>query len=226
VPRKYGRSKAKLLKFGLAYLKNMFKLWYLRHSINAADYDFKAFDSSMPIKRYWQRKRLKIITDFVADSRSIIDIGCGSGRFITGRPYAIGLDRRINVLRFNRKTNKKLVQASLENIPFKDCSFDAVVCSEVIEHIPAEKVDFKEMGRLVKENGIFVIGTPDYGKLEWRVIEYFYKKLMPYGYASEHINKYNFSSLSDKLKNHGFQIEDYKYILNGELIIKARKVGL
>lgn len=225
LPRRFGKSKAKLFKFGVAYAKNIFKLWLLRHSINAADYDSRAFDSIIPLQRYWQRKRFMIISNFIEHNTEVLDIGCGSSRFIASMPQAVGLDKRINVLRFNKKTHKKLVQASLEKMPFKDNCFNIVVCSEVIEHIPVGKVDFKELNRMLKDNGILIIGTPDYEKLEWRVIEFLYKNIYPLGYADEHINRYTFNSLMSNLKESGFRVEGYKYILNSELIIKARKVA-
>lgn len=224
IPRKYGKSKVKLLHFAFAYLKNIFKMWKLRHSVSAADYDFRAYNSLNLIKRYWQRKRYAIISGFIKNFDKVLDIGCGSASFIIRNPNVIGIDPRINVLRFDKNNGCRVACGSLERLPVKDGKFDAVVCSEVVEHIPVNNVNFKEFNRVLSKNGIFVIGTPDYGKIEWRFIEYCYKKLVPLGYASEHINRYTFSSLLNKLQEYGFTVEGYKYILNGELIIKAKKI--
>jgi hypothetical protein len=40
-----------------AYLRTFWKLWKLRNSIAAADYDYRAHDSAIPLQRFWQRSR-------------------------------------------------------------------------------------------------------------------------------------------------------------------------
>ena len=64
--RDAGRSQAKLLKFAVAYLKTLVRMWRLRNSVDSADYDYRAFDSPIWLQRYWQRKRHEIILDFTA----------------------------------------------------------------------------------------------------------------------------------------------------------------
>jgi len=49
-----------------------------------------------------------------------------------------------------------------------------------------------ELKRIIKLNGVLVIGAPDYGHWEWRAMEFLYKKIHPLGYATEHINKHTF----------------------------------
>jgi dolichol-phosphate mannosyltransferase len=64
-----GRSHARLLKFGWAYLKTLVRMWQLRNSVESADYDYRAFDSPIWLQRYWQRTRHKIILNFVKGCR-------------------------------------------------------------------------------------------------------------------------------------------------------------
>src|SRR5207248_4878739 len=59
-----GRSHADLRKFALSYLRTFGRMWRLRNSIAAADYDARAYDSVVPLQRYWQRRRFKLITGF------------------------------------------------------------------------------------------------------------------------------------------------------------------
>ena len=109
-------------------------------------------------------------------------------------------------------------------IPFKDLSFEAIICSQVIEHLKPDENIFKELKRVLKEQGILILGTPDYARLSWILIEWLYKRLIPGGYADEHITHYSRKSLIKIIEDLGFKLEAYKYILASELICKFRKI--
>ena len=46
------------------------------------------------------------------------------------------------------------------NIPVEDASFDVVLCSEVIEHIPHPELAIKEFSRILKKNGVLILTAP------------------------------------------------------------------
>src|SRR5262249_38180540 len=60
-PRGAGRSKASLLRFARSYLRTLGRMWSTRNSIECADYDERAYDSRIPLQRWWQRWRYHII---------------------------------------------------------------------------------------------------------------------------------------------------------------------
>ena len=45
-------------------------------------------------------------------------------------------------------------------IPVEDCSFDAVLCTEVLEHVPEPIQVFREIGRILKTGGRVFISAP------------------------------------------------------------------
>ncbi len=47
-------------------------------------------------------------------------------------------------------------------LPFEDASFDLVICSEVLEHIPDEKTAVREIIRVLKPGGTLVVSVPRY----------------------------------------------------------------
>ncbi len=57
-------------------------------------------------------------------------------------------------------------------MPFRADTFDTVILSEVIEHLPKIQAVFTEMWRILRSRGILIIGTPDYGRWLWWVIEW------------------------------------------------------
>ena len=97
-----------------------------------------------------------------------------------------------------------------------------IVCSQVIEHLKDGERVFNEFKRVLKTNGTLILGTPDYGKKMWLIIEFLYGMLLPNAYADEHITKYTYSSLQTMLSQYGFVIIDKAYIMGSELIIKAQ----
>lgn len=50
--------------------------------------------------------------------------------------------------------------SDITKIPEEDGSFDAILCSEVLEHLPHPNLALKEFSRLLKKDGILLITAP------------------------------------------------------------------
>lgn len=220
-----GRSPGNLLRLARAYLSTMGRMWRLRNSVDCADYDYRAHDSLIPLQRYWQRRRHHLVLNMVDWSGRTLDIGCGSSHILADLGSVIGLDIRLNKLRYGRRFGQPLVQGSIWELPFPDNSFECVLCSEVIEHIAAGDKPFLEMRRVLKPGARLVLGTPDYGHRTWRIIEALYRLAAPGSYADEHITQYSRASLINKVVSFGFRVEQVAYVLHSELILKCTYVG-
>jgi dolichol-phosphate mannosyltransferase len=223
-----GRSHARLLKFGWAFTKTLLRMWQLRNSVASADYDDRAFDSRIPIQRYWQRARHRIILGVLRPAvptagRRVLDVGCGSSRIIQDLPEAVGLDVLLPKLRFLRARHAPLVQGSILSLPFRDATLDVVICSEVIEHIPDIPEVLGEMTRVLRPAGTLIVGTPDYGRRLWWLLEWAYGKILPGAYAREHITHFTRQSLEERLHRCGYTIEGCRYVGFCEMIFCARK---
>lgn len=224
LPRKNGRSHVKLLKFGLAYLRTFRRMWSLRNSIMSADYDYRAFDSRIPLQRYWQRRRFNIITQFARGAGATLDIGCGSSRILATLENAVGLDVQMSKLRYIRRFGRPLVNAVIDTLPFRDSAFECVICSEVIEHIPGGGTAFFEMARVLRKGGTLILGTPDYASIWWRVIERLYGFFAPGGYAEEHITQYTRKGLIELMEGLGFAFQKVRYVGRSEMILTFEKL--
>jgi SAM-dependent methyltransferase len=216
-------TRARMIRLGLGYLRTLGSLFSLRNSVRAADYDHRAFDSWIPLQRYWQRRRFRIIHEFVGDEGRVLDIGCGSGRIVQTLAAGVGVDLAPRKLRWLRGPGRELVQADMNHLPFRDLAFDAVISSEVIEHVPREDVRLQELVRVIRPGGILVLGTPDYGRRRWRVLEWIYGHVYPGGYVKEHINRYTHEGLQRELREDlGLEVLDCRYVGGSEMIFKAR----
>lgn len=225
MPRVTGKSKVKLLRFGVSYLKTLIRMWKLRNSIASADYDARAFDSVIPLQRYWQRRRYQIITGMVNTSKPCLDIGCGSSRILGAlSDRAVGLDILLGKLLYARRYGRPLVNGSIFALPFGDNTFEQIVCSQVIEHLEASDQPFTEMVRVLKDGGRLVLGTPDYSRWTWVIVERLYKLFAPDAYGDQHITHYARNDLIHSMASHGFRFRRVEYVFNSELILLFEKV--
>jgi dolichol-phosphate mannosyltransferase len=222
-PRDRGSSHARILPFGVDLLRAFARLWRLRSSIASADYDERAFYSIIPLQRYWQRRRHEIITHMTRGVGRTLDVGCGSSIILQSLNDAVGLDVLANKLRYMRRYGVPLVRGSVMALPVRSASFDCVVCSQVIEHIPADPAILTELVRVLRPGGLLVLGTPDYDTIGWRTIEPLYGFFAPGGYEDEHITHYTLASLTDLVREHGLEILESAYVLRSELILALRK---
>ncbi|HEY0406214.1 MAG TPA: glycosyltransferase [Pyrinomonadaceae bacterium] len=218
-----GSSHARLFKFAIAYLRTLGRMWSLRNSVESADYDYRAFDSPIWLQRYWQRTRHKIVLAFADKKERVLDIGCGTSRIILDMPNAVGMDILQNKLRWLKPQHARLVRGSCDQLPFDDASFDCVINSEVIEHVPDTPEIMAEMWRVLRPGGTLVLGTPDYSRRLWLLLEWIYGKVLPGAYAHEHITHYTAAGLAARLAELGYEVQDCQYVGFCEMIFKARK---
>lgn len=218
-----GRGNAGRLALGFDYVRTLRAMWRLRNSVESCDYDTRAFYSSIPLQRYWQRRRYAIILSYIGDAGRVLDAGCGSTQILNGAPQVVGMDPQRRKLRFMQVPGRRLVNGSTFALPFRSEAFDAVISSQVIEHLPPDPVIFDELVRCLRPGGALVLGTVDYGGWQWPLIERAYGLAKPTGYADEHITHYTRDSLFALLERRGLKVLEHRYILGGEIIIKARK---
>lgn len=66
---------------------------------------------------------------------------------------------RFSVEELNRL---RLIRGDITKAPFRDASFDIITAVSTIEHLPGEldKKGIKEIPRIIKENGLFVMSVP------------------------------------------------------------------
>ncbi|HOX38439.1 MAG TPA: methyltransferase domain-containing protein [Candidatus Brocadiia bacterium] len=208
---------------GRADISKLLKLWSYRNSIDSADYDYRAFFSRIPMQRYWQRRRVAITVALAGPPGRTLDIGCGSSVILGRFPGAIGLDASMKKLRFQAGLGNSTVRADIASLPFPDASFDTVICSQVIEHVPKSPAILDELSRVIAPGGRLLLGTPDYGRAQWRIIESLYRKFQPRGYADEHISHYDLEEVRREMESRGMKMDCARYIMGAELICRFLK---
>jgi ubiquinone/menaquinone biosynthesis C-methylase UbiE len=110
------------------------------------------------------------IEDHIKLNSHFLDVGCGAGyamlkarkernckvRGIDPNPGAHGVGRYIKEL----VDEPEIKQGFAENLPFENEIFDVVYSSHVLEHVNDEQKSLQEMKRVLKNDGILIIGMP------------------------------------------------------------------
>lgn len=220
-----GNSHARLVQFAGAYLKTLARMWSLRNSIEAADYDYRGYDSRILLQRYWQRRRHAIVTQFASGSQRVLDAGCGSSRIVVDMVDSIGLDIRFNKLRWLKPHHSRLLQGDTLALPFANECFDTVISSQVVEQLLQPETAFAEFWRVLKPGGLLILGTPDNSKPLWWFLRWAYGKLLPHAYAPYQISRFTREALEQRLRHWNYEIIDCRYVGGCEMIFKLRKRG-
>ncbi len=104
------------------------------------------------------------------DGRTILDCGCGRGFYLKmlrhlGDARLFGVDLELPYLRKARRNTAHLPailvgNASIYDLPFPDETFDAVLLSEILEHVDRDVDALREVRRVLKPDGLALITVP------------------------------------------------------------------
>ena len=131
--------------------------------------------------------RYKLVKKNIEPGEKFLDVGCGDGFYLDKLNNKFGFLTGIEI-----DSKFKITRADGKFIPFKNGIFDCILCSEVLEHdINPEKI-IKEISRVIKHKGVFLLTTPSKSVIK----------------LPDHVvSGYSISELKKMLKDSGFIIE-------------------
>jgi SAM-dependent methyltransferase len=158
----------------------------------------------------------------VGAGTKVIDVGCGAGRH-TFEAYrrgadVIGFDQNVadlndvdEILQAMKDKGEapasakaQVVKGDALELPYADGTFDCVIASEILEHVPEDTQAISELVRVLKPGGSLAITVPRWlpEKVCWMLSDEYHAN------EGGHIRIYKADALRDKVLAHGLRLTD------------------
>ena len=109
-----------------------------------------------------ERSTRELITKYANRGDRVLDVGVGLGRTLGPleqyRRY--GIDISLDYLKIARKSGIQVFFSKIEDMPFKDSSFDLIVTTDVFEHVLDLDHCTREVLRVLKPGGKLIVRVP------------------------------------------------------------------
>ncbi len=165
-------------------------------------------------QRWWESGKVELYREWVGDGpRTLLDVGCGDGRFLSllrdfGAPewQMVGLEFDAGAIEKCRQMGFEAHAERVEDFadqPDQRGRFDCVVMLQLIEHVEDPAVVCEQVHRLLKPGGVFVIETPNLAGLDYALFE---GRYWGHYHFPRHWNLFSMASLRRMLETRGFEI--------------------
>lgn len=157
-------------------------------------------------------------------NQRVLDAGCGDGRHTwqvckSNKGLSVAFDLDLPSLKRAKYVLSQMdersetvgawdmVSGSVTSLPFEDASFDRVICSEVLEHIPMDSQAVFELRRVLKPGGVLAVSVPSYftESVCWKISDDYHNT--PGG----HIRIYKKSTILELLRDADLDIYAVRY---------------
>lgn len=143
------------------------KTFYSQHHDKIRD---KRSESPYALRRYAHATQYEGMLRYVQPGMRVLDAGCGDGvlsvlmankgAMVTGCDFsAPNIEAAKEYATEHHVVNVEFLVGDVEHLPFPDNSFDLVVSSHVLEHLPDFNKGLQEVMRVTKKRAIIAIPT-------------------------------------------------------------------
>jgi len=166
---------------------------------------------ALELSHWWFRGRRRVLVDLLREAVGpragllrILDYGCGTGG--NTQAYAslgtvIGIEPDAIAVRLaGQRGGAGYCRASGTQLPFGQGAFDAVVTSDVLEHIADDGAAISEILRVLRPGGAAIISVPAH---QWL--------FSAHDAAVHHFRRYSKAGLRDLLERGGLKVRRLSY---------------
>jgi SAM-dependent methyltransferase len=173
------------------------------------------------------KKRVQTIFEWVdpTDDKLILDMPCGRGFYLNMFRYVsnctiIGAELEWDVIKKAQANvghlDIPLHNANLYQLPYASNTFDAVILSEILEHIDDDVAGLKEAYRVLKPGGVVAITVPNANYPFWwdpinKSLETLFNTHIQHGPLAgiwaNHVRLYTQNELRNSVEMAGFTVE-------------------
>ncbi len=175
------------------------------------------------------KRRVRTIFEWIepSDGKLIYDCGCGRGFYLNmiravskAKLFGLELDSEIvgkAARNVGHLPNVTVTQANIYEQPWADNKFDAIILSEILEHIEDDVRGLREVYRVLKPGGVVAITVPHANYPFWwdpinKTLETMFHTHIQQGPLAgiwaNHVRLYTMDLLRTAVREAGFKIEE------------------
>jgi len=165
-------------------------------------------------ERYWWYRGMRRIARAFAPelfllpaSARVLDAGCGTGANLAhvagrdGGPRGFGADLSFEALLFCRRRGlPRFVQGTLERLPLRDATFDAVTCHDALVCVPDDGAALRELARVAKPGAALYVTAAAFDAFKGEQDR-----------ASHGLRRYTAGEMAAKVEAAGFRVSRTSY---------------
>lgn len=103
-----------------------------------------------------------LIRKYAVAGNRILDVGVGLGRLLSRFPELdrFGMDISRGYLQVARSKGIQVCCSKIEDMPYRENSFDLVVCTDVLEHVVDLNAAVRNLIQVTKQGGYLIVRVP------------------------------------------------------------------
>lgn len=157
--------------------------------------------------------------------KKVLDVGCGTGTILSRLSQnenltLAGVDLSGEMLNIARQKLNEKVELKIgdsEQLPWRNNSFEAIICTDSFHHYPEPEKVLSEMVRVLGPNGYLIIGDP------WMISPFRQISNLTLKYSKDGDYKiYSKAEISKLLLKSGFNSISWKKVNNSSFIVTAQ----
>jgi ubiquinone/menaquinone biosynthesis C-methylase UbiE len=195
-----------------------------------------------PRLQYAQYIYEEVLRKKIDDNVKWIDLGCGhhllplwrkdnEEELIRKAKQVVGIDYDLLSLHKHR-TIRNCVQSSIDELPFPNNYFDIATANMVVEHLDNPRLQFSEIHRVLRKDGIFIFHTPNekgyfsvarklISNKTARVLARFLDGRDETDVFEIQYKANNENAITQLAKDTGFEIDEIKFICTDAILAKV-----
>lgn len=171
-----------------------------------------------------KRKIFELLGD--VKDKKILDIGCATGYLgkeikEKGAQKVCGIDISENAINEAKKNIDEAVALDIQKdeLLFLENYFDAIILSEVIEHLFLPEIAVQKIRKVLKKDGFLIITTPNFLVFSNRIKMFLGKfQYTESGFLDRgHIHFFTYDSLIDFIKKNGFVVMEENNMIHPKI---------
>lgn len=183
---------------------------YISHTDAKRNWFEKAYHL---VRRFSLKQKLKLINGFKTETKTLLDVGCGTGDFLkTAKENnwtVSGIEPNADARSIaNQKTENAVFDIEQLN-NFESNSFDVITLWHVLEHLPDLEHQISILKKLLKPKGRLVVAVPNYKSFDAN----YYNQFWAAYDVPRHLWHFDQNSISKLFASIDMEIEQLKPML-------------